>query len=151
MFFTVFFLVLLIIFLSRICCSFVLALFASTARLFDAKARQLLGQGLTVPVKRISFVLVLVLREMFLLGVVDSINNRVEAWGSLSQEAWELGEQRGQDAASSKLTDHGHEGIGRPGQQPETDVGDGYLGNADLSTFSILVLLWYEWKQMGQL
>ena len=75
-----------------------------------------------------------------LLGVADGIDNWVEAGCCLCQYGRQLGDERSEQVSASKLADHGHGGIWGPRQEPQADVGDGHLGNADLCALSVLVL-----------
>lgn len=72
--------------------------------------------------------------------MADRVHDRVHAGSCLCQEGGQLSDDRGQDVGATKLSDHGQGGVGTPGQEPEADVGDGYLGNADLGALGILVL-----------
>ena len=74
-----------------------------------------------------------------LLWVVDRVDDGVEAACDLAHEAGDLGGQ-GPQQPGVELAKHSHPGIGGPADQPQDDVGDGHLGDAQLGALCVLVL-----------
>lgn len=73
--------------------------------------------------------------------MADGEDDWVHAGGRLSQEGRQLGDDWGQEGRAPELPDHGDGGIGRPGEQPDADVGDGHFGDAHFRAVSVLVLV----------
>ena len=87
--------------------------------LLNAKARQLLGESLTV------------------LGVAHGVDDGVEAGSGLGAEAGNLGQKGGDAALATNDGQEDNKGIGRPDAGPEGDVGHSNLGNPDLGSLGV--------------
>ena len=72
--------------------------------------------------------------------MVNGVDNGVEAWGSFCQHAGELRDHGGEKETAAELPYKCNASVGRPGKQPQADVGDGHFGDADLSALGIFVL-----------
>ncbi len=54
--------------------------------------------------------------------------------GQLTEEGGQLGDQGGDEQRVPELTDHGHQGVGGPGAEPQHHVGDSHLCNSPYYT-----------------
>jgi len=87
-------------------------------RLFNAKARHLLGQSFPV------------------FGMAHGIDDGVQARSNLGNESRNLGHEGSDAALAANDSSEDNKGIRSPNTGPQRDIGDSNLGNPDFSGLS---------------
>jgi len=83
---------------------------------------------------------VLLLDDLSELGVRQHVDDRVVGARGLSQKALKFGEKRGDARSISPGSHHAEDSERSPGQDPQGDVHDGHLSDADFGRNLVLLL-----------